>query len=379
MEGSKILRTAEYMLKDFAASRPSSKPSERIWLISERGYDAQDNGFAFFKWICANHPEIHPVYIISSEDPDYEKVYAIGDTAACGSRRHYDLMYQAEALISTHAFGYTPDMVIYSHLARAGLFAPDGISVFLQHGVLDKKASWISRERFKPDLFEASTWMEADLIREFNHQPESVIMRSGQCRYDSLYCSKPKPQILIFPTWREWLKDVSRSQFIESDFYKEWQEVLESKGWEDLPEGWSVRFHLHPEFRKYSEEFHSQHVTIDADSDIGVLIRESSAVLTDYSSVYFDFLYRNLPVTFFQFDTVRFQKEHYGLTFPYEDCGKVFRSPSDAVSGTFQSLGDAGKRREMAGQIFFFQDDHNCERTFDAIEAKIQGKGVPGI
>ena len=374
MDGSKLLRAAGYVRRNFMASCPSLKTSERIWLISERGYDAQDNGFAFFKWICSNHPEIHPVYVISPENPDYKKVNAIGDTVACGSKRHYELMYQAEALISTHAFGYTPDMVIYNHLARVGLFSPPGISVFLQHGVLDKKTSWISRETFKPDLFEASTWMEADLIRDYNHQPESVIMRSGQCRYDALYHSQPKKQILIFPTWREWLKGSSRTQFIESPFYKKWQKVLENEAWNDLPDGWTVVFHLHPELQKYTETFHSKQVSVDTASDIGALIRDSSAVLTDYSSVYFDFLYRNLPVTFFQFDLDRFQKEHYGLAASYDDFGKVSHTPEQAVTSLISSLNDSGKMRGVTAQIFFHQDDQNCERTFEEVLRKVQKK-----
>ena len=372
MDASKLLRAAGYVRRNFMASCPSLKTSERIWLISERGYDAQDNGFAFFTWMCANHPEIHAVYVISPEDHDYPKVRAIGETVARGSKRHYELMYQAEALISTHAFGYTPDMVIYSHLARSGLFNPPGISVFLQHGVLDKKTSWISRENFNPDLFEASTWMETDLIRDYNHQPQSVIMRSGQCRYDALYHSQPKKQILIFPTWREWLKDSSRKQFIESDFYKEWQKVLENEAWNDLPDGWTVIFHLHPELQKYTENFHSKQVSVDTDSDVGALIRDSSAVLTDYSSVYFDFLYRNLPVTFFQFDFDRFQKEHYGLAAPYEDFGNISHTPEQAVASLISSLNDSGKMRGVTAQIFFHQDDHNCERTYEAICAKVK-------
>ena len=95
MDASKLLRTAGYVRRNFMAFCPSLKTSERIWLISERGYDAQDNGFAFFTWMCANHPEIHAVYVISPEDHDYPKVCAIGETVACGSKRHFELMYHS--------------------------------------------------------------------------------------------------------------------------------------------------------------------------------------------------------------------------------------------------------------------------------------------
>ena len=177
---------------------------------------------------------------------------------------------------------------------------------------------------------------------------------------------------MIFPTWREWLKDSSRKQFIDSAFYKEWQKVLENEAWNDLPDGWAVIFHLHPELQKYTEDFHSKQVSVDTDSDVGALIRDSSAVLTDYSSVYFDFLYRNLPVTFFQFDFDRFQKEHYGLAAPYEDFGNISHTPEQAVASLISSLNDSGKMRGVTAQIFFHQDDHNCERTYEAICAKVK-------
>ena len=37
MAVNKLVRAADYARRNFAASHPSLKPSERIWLISERG------------------------------------------------------------------------------------------------------------------------------------------------------------------------------------------------------------------------------------------------------------------------------------------------------------------------------------------------------
>lgn len=35
-----------------------------VWIVSERGSDARDNGYHFFKYIRENHPEIKAYYII---------------------------------------------------------------------------------------------------------------------------------------------------------------------------------------------------------------------------------------------------------------------------------------------------------------------------
>lgn len=37
-----------------------------VWLISERGYDARDNGYHLFKYINLNHPEVNIYYVIET-------------------------------------------------------------------------------------------------------------------------------------------------------------------------------------------------------------------------------------------------------------------------------------------------------------------------
>lgn len=381
---NKLFRAANFACRNFMADHPNTDPSERIWLISERGYDAQDNGAAFYEWLTYSHPEIHAIYVIAPSDRGYARIHALGDTVTPGSKRHFELMYQAEALISTHAFGYTPDMVIYNHLARVGLFNPNGVSVFLQHGVLDKKTEWLSYKNFRPDLFEASTPMESELIRNYNHQPDSAIMCSGQCRYDMLYHSAPKKQILIFPTWRKWLTGVSPLAFEASQYHHMWEQLIQSDVWGALPADWRVVFRLHPEAQKHTPCFQSKRVIVDDASDIGELIRDSAAVLTDYSSVYFDFVYRDLPVAFFQFDRDRFATEHYdGLAVRASDYGACAEAPDQAVSAllermraVFGSALDISAKPAIrtSAQCFYHVDDHNCERTYDAIESKIAQK-----
>ena len=40
-----------------------------LWIVSERGIDARDNGYHFFKYLRNAHPEINSVYIISKDSP----------------------------------------------------------------------------------------------------------------------------------------------------------------------------------------------------------------------------------------------------------------------------------------------------------------------
>ena len=53
-----------YILKLIAAYIIGHNKYQDIWLISERGFDARDNGFVFYKYLRTKHPEINSYYII---------------------------------------------------------------------------------------------------------------------------------------------------------------------------------------------------------------------------------------------------------------------------------------------------------------------------
>ena len=49
-----------------------------IYLISERGTDARDNGYHMFRYIRQNHPEDEAYYVITKDSADYPKVAELG-------------------------------------------------------------------------------------------------------------------------------------------------------------------------------------------------------------------------------------------------------------------------------------------------------------
>ena len=55
-------------------SKLSLKKPKKIWLISERGDEARDNGYAFYKYMMEHHPEINFFYVIKKDSPDLLKI-----------------------------------------------------------------------------------------------------------------------------------------------------------------------------------------------------------------------------------------------------------------------------------------------------------------
>ena len=346
-----------------------------VWLISERGTDARDNGYRFFLYMNRNHPEINTYYVITEDSYDFPKISAEGRYIKPGSLKHHRLLYEADALISTHAFGYTPDMVIYSHLARHGLFRPKGISVFLQHGVSDKNAEWLHRRNFKPDVFVVSTFPEEKLVREMYEQPESVIAFTGMCRFDSLTdMSNPEKRIVLFmPTWRQWLSGCSEKSFASSEYFIRIQRFLENQELgKILKENHAeLLFYPHVEMQKYIYCFKgNENVEIlDAsNSDVQLLLRTANVLITDYSSVFFDFIYMKKPVLFYQWDKKKFCGEHYkGVTTDYESIGFTSTEEDQTVENLRRYFAGEVKQTE---NIFKYHDRNNCRRVFETIKKK---------
>ena len=51
---------------------------KEIWLISDRGHTANDNGYAFFKYLNSIDSNIQNYFIISKKSKDFDKVKKTG-------------------------------------------------------------------------------------------------------------------------------------------------------------------------------------------------------------------------------------------------------------------------------------------------------------
>ena len=108
-----------------AVLRKTSKAYRRLWLVMERGYDARDNGYWFFRYLREQQPHINARFVISRTSPDYDKVAGLGPTCEWRSLKHYLMYLAADMLISTHVQPCAPDLMAYYHLRQIGIRAGD--------------------------------------------------------------------------------------------------------------------------------------------------------------------------------------------------------------------------------------------------------------
>ena len=106
----------------------------------------------------------------------------------------------------------------------------------------------------------------------------------------------------------------------------------------------------------------------------GEMLKESVLLITDYSSVFFDFGYMRKPVVYYQFDEDVFYSKHYKKGyFDYRQMGfgDVSTSEDDAIVSLLRICQNGmrlePKYLERIKNFFPLYDTNNCKRIYDVI------------
>lgn len=369
-----------YSISGFFAQKEEYK---NLWIISERGDDAGDNGYSFFSYICKNHPECNVKYIIKKGVADEKKVKNIGEVIYFGSFQHYLAIALAKVLISSHILGFTTNDYLFQRFDRRGMIR--GKKIFLQHGITYNDIPYLYYENTKPDLFMCAMEKEAEYVKEKFHQPENVVALTGLCRYDRLPLKKMEKSkiILVMPTWRKSLFFLSKKDFMNSSYYITWQKLLSSKRLAKILEenNYKLIFYPHHQMQKFVNTFSSlcSNVVIASAESYSVqdLLIHSDILITDFSSIFFDYAYMEKPMIYFQFDKKEFEKTGYkNGWFDYEmdGFGKVLERIPDVID-ELEFILQRGCEMEQKyllrkKNLFKYHDHKNCERNYNEIIMK---------
>lgn len=136
--------------------------------------------------------------------------------------------------------------------------------------------------------------------------------------------------------------------------------------------GYTIEFVPHPVFFPYIEHFnipddvkvYNEQVTY---RDV---LAKSSLLITDYSSVAFDFSYLRKPIIYSQFSPLEHYKKGY---FDYErdGFGEVEYTLEDTVDRIIEYMENGcrlkDKYRQRIDKFFAFNDKNNCQRVYEKI------------
>lgn len=352
---------------------------KNIYLISERGNEARDNGYHLFKYYREKYPEKEVYYVITRNSADLPKIEHLGNIVIYRSLRHYMLFIASNYKISTHIMGFSPNRFFYTNYSK--LIHLRGKKIFLQHGVIKDDLPQLYQEKTELDMFVCGARPEYDFVNSKFHYDDGQVVYTGLARFDGLWERKTKNQILIMPTWRMYLKYTDDKEVQDSEYVHAWNSLLNNEKLLKIIEKENITliFYPHYEMQTYLHFFGSKsEKVIIADIehyDVQQLLKESKLLITDYSSVYFDFAYMNKPCVYYQFDRKKFFERHYEKGyFDYKKMGfgPVEKEESFVIEDIIEIIENNFEMQriyqERVKQFFEKYDKCNCNRIANEIE-----------
>lgn len=352
-----------------------------FWLVCEDKNEARDNGYHFFKWVRENRPKQKIAYAINKKSPDYQKVKGLGKIISYGTLSHWFWYIVADKNISSQKGGKPNPAVCY--LFEVVLGVRKNNRVFLQHGVTINKGEWLFYKNTKMRLFVTVARPEQDFISSEFGYPKNNVKLLGFSRFDALHGVEfDKDLILVMPTWRNWLgregKDNKELQFENTEYCQAWNAFLSSPKLHALLEKYNKKllFYPHRNMQKFIEHFKSDCTRIEIadwkNYDIQDLLKRASLLITDYSSVFFDFSYMRKLVLFYQFDEKEFREKQYAQGyFDYHDT--VLGAWSGDLDSLLQNLEEKLEEglpllsEETIKSFFPYYDKENSKRIYEEI------------
>jgi len=357
---------------------------KRIWLVFEKFCSmAQDSGYYFFRYCMENLSEEEKkkiYFVIDKRSPDYENVRQYyKHIIPFMSIKHGIYLLAASIYIGSdskaHLYAWRAKPSIIKHkLSRKPIY-------FLQHGVTAlKKVDYLFGKKGSSPMTYFATTSEFEqkiVIENFGYLERNAPI-TGFTRWDVL-CDKQeanKHNILIMPTWRSWLEDSGNEAFLNSDYYKNYTELLSSKRLHRLLKEQQVEliFYLHPKFADYLDNFKCEYSRIRlipfGQEPLNELIMKCSMMITDYSSVCWEAYYLAKPVIFYQFDNDKYDRVH-GSYIDKET--ELFGRRATDLAGLLDQLEDCishgfcetPKDIEDRGRYFKYVDNDNSRRTYE--------------
>lgn len=352
-----------------------------IWCFAPFGNDFSGNLKAVFEMACEKNIKI--VILTKSENfnkyKNKDKIFIIN---SINSR----LFFKSSVIICDQMLS------IYGFFKYIDLTLKPIVNVW--HGIPMKNMFKTAKKECNPFLSKeinqfniiASSKLDAKSMEMCFGVPSEKVHITGLPRIDFLVKNKPsmkeehkkikslvkdKKIILFAPTWRDNPNDYYQFTSNEinafSDFLEKNNYVL------------GVREHFHHKNNSYLTQLKSIGA-IDLNNyefnNIEVLLKESSLLITDYSSCYFDFLFLQKPAICFAFDFSKYNSVERGFLYDIKDVfeNKVCFNFTEVINEANKLINNKSieHNKDIFNRFYDFNDDKNTERVFELIISLIQ-------
>ncbi len=375
MKGNSLIKKRAQLTKEIKDKQEkmikmtadSGDVRERIWLYSDLPGVACDNAYYQFLNDIGKEDGIQRFYVVSdAKDPVSQPVVAVSPASVVkrGSSKHIELFFNAEKILTS----FIEEDVYWpidadSRKRFRGMFNAE--IVYLQHGVLHARLPWYySKYKTMIDKIVVSSSYEKNTLTERYDYLEKDIIPCGMSRldrYDGMLTEKNSEsteksgdresagkRVIFAPSWRSYLiitpseggdREPCAEKLTRSRYFEGIKEFLQSEKLLGLLRQNNIRldYKLHPEFEK---TYGTNMIVTDKGviSEVNGIVDFSvyDAIITDFSSLLYDFVYQNKPVIYYvtDYDEFRCGMNHYReLEVPVEDgMGELALSVDEAVS-----------------------------------------------
>lgn len=360
---------------------------KNMWLLCDTEAEARDNAYWLFIYLRTQHPEKDAVFAIDKKSPDYSRVKKYGEIVQYGSIKHWIYYLAADINISSQKMG-KPNAAICYVLEVYGLLKNK--RVFLQHGIITAKLSFLFYEHTKMRMFVCSTKAEWQYVDKYYGYPKGYVKELGLCRFDSLHgFHTNKKKILFMPTWRMYIRNEISSykeeerirKFKNTRYFKAWNELLHDQRLINLLHENDIEliFYPHREMQSFLHAFQIEDPSITVASwpeyDVQETLKTAALLVTDFSSVSMDFAYMKKPLIYYQFDAEEFYGNHHErgyFDFKTEGFGPTCETSDFVIKEILEYYKNDFENRECYlkrhNEYFDLWDKNNCERTYEAIK-----------
>lgn len=347
-----------------------------------------DNSAALFSYIHKNHPKLTAIWMTNIDKVVEETKQLGGSVLKRRTFRGIWLSLRAEVVVSSHGIKDAIMFEPFSHRPEL---------VYLGHGIPLKKG-WIGIEnipvRFKKASLKKirySTFMisssefSAQLQNGFLPIGKSKIKLTGLPRNDMLFkldkrtiqkkynLKEFKYVIFYAPTFRNW----ELTRFFPFEDYN----IKELNKFCKLNKTCFILRPHHNDLKNMNSDFWKEInesstfkiITHEKCSNVNELLVASDCLITDYSSIFFDFLLLDRPMIFLPYDLEKYEKEH-GFLVDYDSVSMGYKpkDQQELLSNLQQIIYGKDEysslRNELKNKIHKYQDSNACSRVTKEIK-----------
>lgn len=342
-----------------------TKKEKKIWLIGT-GFDGFENNakalYLYLKPILGNDL----VWVCNKKNYNKLLEEGVSPLVSRGSIRNYILATNAKVGIYSYSDSdIAPRWFRWNHCHT--------YLVNITHGYTGlKKLEEDYYGSMPVDLICSPSAFDRECNIKYCRADRSKIKITGLPRYDYFFTQPVKTKtkrVLLMPTWRDWYYDGTKD-FRKTEMYLQYSRLVELI--KRRCGNYELTFILHPSFCNYYTNLKAplweDVKLVTTMENIQEQLVKNDILITDYSSVSWDFIYMKKPVIYFWFDYEEYNKKR-GLYKEFiEEMQKYICYEAISVVKLLIEIADKNQHFLGWNRKFFSYNDHeNCERVYHEI------------